>query len=174
MSNYSILGLESNATHEEVKKAFRKLAQTYHPDKPTGNTEKYKKIHTAYESIIKTEYESPLTKAYHDSVNEHMDFLKSFKTAKNETKTPDKTKSESVIKASFDDLPKLLKVDLIKICSKHKIIIPNTTKKKDIIITIISDIIGEDRYQEIQDRKQKLLDELEKISKEELNILNNT
>lgn len=174
MSNYTTLGLTASATHQEVKTAFRKLAQVYHPDKVTGNAETYKKMHDAYEAILKTGHESPLTKAYHDSVNEHMDFLKSFKNAKMEAKKPEPAKAEStLVDATFDDLPKLVKADLIKICDKHKVAVPSTAKKKDIIDLIRTEIITEDRYEEIQARKQELLDELEKISQHETNILNN-
>ncbi len=45
---YSILGLEKGASKDEVKKAFRKLAAKYHPDKKTGDEEKYKEVTEAY------------------------------------------------------------------------------------------------------------------------------
>jgi molecular chaperone DnaJ len=45
---YTILGLEKGASKDEVKKAFRKLAAKYHPDKATGDEEKYKEITEAY------------------------------------------------------------------------------------------------------------------------------
>lgn len=45
---YEILGLQKGASKDEVKKAFRKLAAEYHPDKATGNEEKYKEITEAY------------------------------------------------------------------------------------------------------------------------------
>lgn len=45
---YAILGLPRGASKEEVKKAFRKLAAQYHPDKKTGDEEKYKEITEAY------------------------------------------------------------------------------------------------------------------------------
>lgn len=45
---YAILGLQRGATKDEVKKAFRKLAAQYHPDKASGNEEKYKEITEAY------------------------------------------------------------------------------------------------------------------------------
>ena len=44
---YQILGLPDFASIEEVKKAFRKLAKKYHPDKG-GDPEKFKKILEAY------------------------------------------------------------------------------------------------------------------------------
>lgn len=45
---YATLGLEKGASKDEVKKAFRKLASKYHPDKKTGNEDKYKEITEAY------------------------------------------------------------------------------------------------------------------------------
>lgn len=58
---YKILGLDENATDDEVKKAYRKLAVKYHPDKvqhlgeefQTGAKEKFQKIQEAYENIKK-------------------------------------------------------------------------------------------------------------------------
>lgn len=45
---YQILGVEKGASKEEVKKAFRKLASAYHPDKKTGDEAKFKEISEAY------------------------------------------------------------------------------------------------------------------------------
>lgn len=45
---YEILGLQKGASKEEVKKAFRKLATKYHPDKKTGDEAKFKEISEAY------------------------------------------------------------------------------------------------------------------------------
>lgn len=45
---YQILGVSKNASEDEIKKAFRKLAQKYHPDKPTGDEKKFKEINEAY------------------------------------------------------------------------------------------------------------------------------
>ncbi len=51
---YEVLGVQRNATAEEVKKAFRKLAVQHHPDKNPGDKkaeEKFKEINEAYETI---------------------------------------------------------------------------------------------------------------------------
>ncbi len=45
---YQILGVNKNATQEEIKKAFRKLAHKYHPDKPDGDEKKFKEVNEAY------------------------------------------------------------------------------------------------------------------------------
>jgi molecular chaperone DnaJ len=55
MSNpYAVLGLSNNATKDEVKSAYRKLAKQYHPDvnKDPGAEEKFKEVSKAYEDII--------------------------------------------------------------------------------------------------------------------------
>lgn len=45
---YKSLGVEKNASKDEIKKAFRKLAAQYHPDKKTGDETKFKEISEAY------------------------------------------------------------------------------------------------------------------------------
>ncbi len=45
---YKILGVEKNASQDDIKKAFRKLAHEHHPDKKTGNAEKFKEANEAY------------------------------------------------------------------------------------------------------------------------------
>lgn len=45
---YDILGVSKTASADEIKKAYRKLAHTYHPDKGGGDEEKFKEISEAY------------------------------------------------------------------------------------------------------------------------------
>lgn len=51
---YSVLGLEKNATDTDIKRAYRKKAQEFHPDKNPGNKEaerKFKEVQEAYEVL---------------------------------------------------------------------------------------------------------------------------
>src|SRR3989338_8538211 len=45
---YKILGVNKNASEEEIKKAFSKLAHVHHPDKSGGNEAKFKEASEAY------------------------------------------------------------------------------------------------------------------------------
>jgi molecular chaperone DnaJ len=48
---YETLGVNKNASKDEIKKAFYKLAQKYHPDKKGGNEAKFKQINEAYQVL---------------------------------------------------------------------------------------------------------------------------
>jgi len=48
---YKQLGVEKDASKSEIKKAYFKLARAYHPDRQTGDEEKFKEIQRAYEIL---------------------------------------------------------------------------------------------------------------------------
>ncbi|MFA6485757.1 MAG: molecular chaperone DnaJ [Candidatus Magasanikbacteria bacterium] len=48
---YKILGVEKNATADEIKKAFKKLAMQHHPDRPGGDEKKFKEINEAFQVL---------------------------------------------------------------------------------------------------------------------------
>ena len=58
---YSVLGVTSQATDDEIKKAYRKLILKYHPDKVTTDdpvekekaTKRFREVQEAYENICK-------------------------------------------------------------------------------------------------------------------------
>jgi len=58
---YSILGVDKNSSDGEIKKAYRKLAKQYHPDKGSGNEDKFKEVADAYETLS-----NPQKKAQYD------------------------------------------------------------------------------------------------------------
>ena len=58
---YSVLGVSEKANQDEIKKAYRKLAFKYHPDKNGGHKEKFQEIGRAYEHL-----ENPQSRRQYD------------------------------------------------------------------------------------------------------------
>jgi DnaJ-class molecular chaperone len=48
---YATLGVSKNASDEDIRRAFRKLAKELHPDISKGNEERFKKVSSAYEIL---------------------------------------------------------------------------------------------------------------------------
>ncbi len=55
MNPYEVLGVSKDASEDEIKKAFRKAAHKYHPDKDGGDEAKFKEINEAYQILSNKE-----------------------------------------------------------------------------------------------------------------------
>lgn len=58
ITHYDILGITRNASIDDIKKSFKKLAIQYHPDKAPGNEDKFKEINEAYSILSDDEKRS--------------------------------------------------------------------------------------------------------------------
>jgi curved DNA-binding protein len=65
---YATLGVDRNATQDQIKAAYRKLARKYHPDvsKEAGAEEKFKEVSEAYETLKDAE-----KRAAYDQLGRH-------------------------------------------------------------------------------------------------------
>lgn len=71
---YSVLGVTKTASAEEIKKAYRKKAMQYHPDRNIGNKEaeeKFKEIAGAYEVLSDENKRASYDQMGHDGYSQH-------------------------------------------------------------------------------------------------------
>jgi DnaJ-class molecular chaperone len=66
---YITLGLNKEASEDDVKKAYKKLALKYHPDKNGGDDVMFKKVNEAYQILI-----DPVKRKLHDMKHETIDY----------------------------------------------------------------------------------------------------
>lgn len=80
MDYYDVLGLDKNASQEDIKRAYRKLALKYHPDKHDSSEDTFKTINEAYQIL-----HDPEKRKLYDEVNEFsktasVDYMEMLKT----------------------------------------------------------------------------------------------
>jgi len=72
---YEILGVAKNSSEDEIKKAYRKLAMKYHPDRNPDNKEaeeKFKEVKEAYEMLTNPEKREAYDRYGHAGVDPNM------------------------------------------------------------------------------------------------------
>ncbi len=70
---YAVLGISRGAAEKEIKKAYKRLAMKYHPDRTKGNSaleEKFKEVKEAYEILIDPNKRAAFDQYGHDGVNQ--------------------------------------------------------------------------------------------------------
>lgn len=77
MDHYSILGVPKNASQDDIKKAYRKLASKHHPDRG-GDTAMFQKIQAAYDIIgdpeKRQQYDNPAPQGFGNPGGPHFNF----------------------------------------------------------------------------------------------------
>lgn len=74
---YEILGLQRNASVDDIKKTYRKLAMQFHPDRNPGNKEseeKFKEATEAYEVLSDPDKRARYDRFGHEGVRQGTDF----------------------------------------------------------------------------------------------------
>ena len=61
-NHYQTLGVDQNATPDQIKRAYRRLASQHHPDREGGDKNKFQEIEQAYRTLS-----DPQLKARHDN-----------------------------------------------------------------------------------------------------------
>lgn len=72
MDHYSTLGINKDASPEDIKRAYRKLASKHHPDKG-GDTAEFQRVEEAYRILSdpeqRSKYDNPVPEGFHFNFN---------------------------------------------------------------------------------------------------------
>jgi len=102
---YAILGVDSNATDSEIKKAYRLIAMQCHPDKG-GDKEDFQELNNAYEKIMEQRRSSTdggTKGAPHDAENDDQSDTEDLASSRKKKKDSDADKSASKAEKEEED-----------------------------------------------------------------------
>jgi len=66
---YKVLGLSRDASQDDIKRAFKKLALQHHPDKKAGDDTEFKRINEAYQILSDPDKRKVYDMQYEDNIN---------------------------------------------------------------------------------------------------------
>jgi len=108
---YKILGVEKNATEDEIKKKYRKLAMLFHPDRNQGDAkagEKFKEIAEAYDVLSdkekRSEFDNLLGRRNNPKTNNYHSYTNNFKNPY--TSKSNKYKTDDTVEKVWNDFKK--------------------------------------------------------------------
>jgi len=118
---YEILGVSENATSDEIKKSYRKLAMEHHPDKG-GNEEKFKKISEAYDVLSdenkRQQYNHQKNNPFGQGGSIFDEFFNSFNNRNRQPSVPDKIIDlEISVLDSYNSVEKTFEYDRNEKCN---------------------------------------------------------
>jgi DnaJ-class molecular chaperone len=73
---YRVLGLNKDATQDDIKRTYKKLALKHHPDKNAGNDLQFKKINEAYQILSNVDKRKVYDMQFEENIN--VDLLSKF------------------------------------------------------------------------------------------------
>lgn len=151
MNYYDILQINNNASSEEVKKSYYKLAKIYHPDK-NGNEAKFKEINEAYVILI----DEKNRKVYDDKLCENVE-LEPYYLIKNLMKKYNLNFIDSLLTKVYSEDENILKDDLNNINILNILGKIKDYYDLDIVVKVELDIIDiyKNKSKRIEFRKKK-------------------
>ncbi len=113
---YEVLGVSKSATHDEIRKAYKKLAKEFHPDKNPDNDQaitRFKEIAEAYEILGDEEKRAHFdrygsTQGQRPFTNPEFDFFNSFFTGFRQTHARRKPQGAAIVATAFVTLEQVL------------------------------------------------------------------
>jgi len=100
MNYYKTLGVPKNASQDDIKKAYRKLAMQTHPDRNNGDDTKFKKINEAYDTLKdpnkRSMYDTPQPNLNSNNFNQQQDFQDIFSQMFNRGRAPRQPRNDDI------------------------------------------------------------------------------
>lgn len=134
---YEVLGVSIDATPEEIKKAYRKMAKLYHPDVNNGEDTVFKQINEAYDILGNENNKKKYDEEY------------------NKRKNGEYTEPEEEVEVNYEDVKKHYTKEEQKFAEKlaFKKLVEEELEKVNLVIESKNDLILEAYLNEIDKRE---------------------